>query len=283
MWRHEERLSYWLARAKSLRKPGFAGWFRTRIAQEILSLRRAQPVCETSLSMSAEVVEHTDELSLSATVSDGLAILLRHWDRLAESKNVAGRFKIAIHDMDLVNKTDTRRLELPEDSNIAVKREEFAVSASPQSLSMKIPANTPRSVPCFSDHPVRVHSAGRNLSLHAKIGTVMKPISDLPYMRLSLKLENLKLSEKETFLREAGVLKNIPLERAELLAVFRHVPIELISRLRFLEEKRVLLFTLSEESRTKTRIHDMAAVRDKANKEIYMVPHRTQFRSVSLN
>ena len=85
-------------------------------------------------------------------------------------------------------------------------------------------------------------------------------------------------------MREAEALKGIPAERAELLAVFRHVPIEIISRLRYVAENHILVFSISRLSGpTSTRVHDMAAVRDIVSQDVHLIPHRTQFRAVSLS
>jgi hypothetical protein len=109
-------------------------------------------------------------------------------------------------------------------------------------------------------------------------------ISELPISQISIDIEELADSERSGFLHEAEVLKGIPSDQAKLLAVFRHVPIEMISRLCFLEEKNAILYSIARESRiTKTRVHDMAAVRDQQSREIHLIPHRMRFRSVSLN
>jgi predicted transcriptional regulator len=108
-------------------------------------------------------------------------------------------------------------------------------------------------------------------------------ISELPHRRESTCVEQLEDSERNSFLREAEVLKRISSDKAELLAVFRHVPIEVISRLRFLADSREILYTIQDESkRTQTRVHDLAVIRDTASQEIHLVPHRTKSRSISL-
>jgi hypothetical protein len=283
MWRQEERLSFWLGGASSSQRPGFALRARNSIARKIGILHCRHAVRGQSLSISAHVTDQQDALELAASVKDGLGILLRHWDASNESRDRAGKFIFAIHNLDFLDEADVQNLELPENSNVGVKWADLELSAGSRSLPLTIRKKRLHSLPCFQDKPVQVHSGKRHLRMNARIGTVMKPISDLPQMRISVEIDNLAHSERQSFLREAEVLKRIPSERAELMAVFRHVPIEVISQLRLLAEKRVLLFTISEGARTSTRVHDMAAVRDKASKEIYMIPHRTRYRSVSLN
>ena len=58
----------------------------------------------------------------------------------------------------------------------------------------------------------------------------------------------------------------------------------MISRLRFVAEESTIFYTIFDgANRKRTRVHDLAAVRDAANQEIHLVPHRMRYRTVNLN
>jgi len=100
---------------------------------------------------------------------------------------------------------------------------------------------------------------------------------------MSLDICRLNDSECQGFLREAEALRHIPVERGELVAVFRSVPIEIISKLKYLSDKRMILFSIcNQPRRMQTRLHDMAAIRDLADQEIHLIPHRAQHKKVAL-
>ena len=108
-------------------------------------------------------------------------------------------------------------------------------------------------------------------------------LSRFAHRRKSVDLGLLQDLERRSFLREAEVLKHVPADRAELLAVFRSIPIELIARLRYLAGRKEILYSIACGSmRTRTNVHDMAAIRDSANQEVHLVPHRTKSRPVFL-
>jgi len=108
-------------------------------------------------------------------------------------------------------------------------------------------------------------------------------MTSYPHIRSGVILERLLPEEREGFLREAESLKGVPAAQGELLAIFRNVPVEMISRVHYLEEKKLLLYTLDRErSMARTRLHDMGIVRDPVAGKTHMVVHRTQFKSVSM-
>jgi hypothetical protein len=112
----------------------------------------------------------------------------------------------------------------------------------------------------------------------------LSKLSALSFKRMSLDIGRLDGSECQGFLKEAEALRHIPAERSELLAVFRLVPIEIISRLHYVADKRMILFSISNQARrTQTRLHDIAAIRDLADQEIHLIPHRAQYKTVALS
>jgi hypothetical protein len=113
---------------------------------------------------------------------------------------------------------------------------------------------------------------------------IFSQLLELPYIRISIDPNLLATAEYAGFLREVEIIKGMTADRCELLAVFRHIPIEIIAHLRFLAERNILVYKISTEMRrTQTRVHDLAAIRDNDSKEIHLIAHRTRCRTVFLN
>ncbi len=108
-------------------------------------------------------------------------------------------------------------------------------------------------------------------------------IAGQPLIRGGVDLERVDPKEREGFLHEAESTKGVACDRGELLAVFRNVPVELIAKAHYSEEKKVLLYTLETgRSPSHTRVHDLGIVRDCAAGKTHMVVHRRQFKSVQI-
>jgi hypothetical protein len=104
-----------------------------------------------------------------------------------------------------------------------------------------------------------------------------------PHRRTSLDIGGLDPVMAGSFLREAEVTRGIPIEQLELVGVFRNVPTALISKIRFLEGRGVILYTLQPaDEQSRTRVHDLAAVRDVQRNATYLVAHRTRYRTAFL-
>jgi hypothetical protein len=105
-----------------------------------------------------------------------------------------------------------------------------------------------------------------------------------PHIRTSLPLDAMRNDDLESFLREGEQLQKLPRQQGEVLGIFFRIPIEIISRIRFSPERRLLFYTISRETRLRqTRLHDLAVVRDQATGRIHLVPHRTRFQTASFN
>jgi len=99
-------------------------------------------------------------------------------------------------------------------------------------------------------------------------------------MRKAVNPDALGEQVRESYLREAEITLGIACGEGEILAVFRNVPVSMISRFRLLEESGVLLYTISaSDSSSRARVHEVAAVRDKARKTTHLVAHRTRYRT----
>jgi hypothetical protein len=141
-----------------------------------------------------------------------------------------------------------------------------------------------RSVNCFNDlAPARGYDRW-----FVPSRVVVKPgtprIGLLPVSGRAVEPVEMNDAERASFLREAAALKGVTPDRGELLAVFRNVPIEIVSRLSFNKESRTIVYRLTfNPTLRRTRVHDIAAVLDSASGEIHLVPHRARYRTVFLN
>jgi hypothetical protein len=285
MWRREERLEYWLRAGRLSEKPGRA----LRLGGRKLSLRFwlwqfPSAVREQSLSLVANAISLDGALSATACVRDGLG-------RMGPAADGSGRAAYegdeplgTTHGVDLLGDAFVRDLKLPNEQNARIQRKELAIHPNFRSLSTSVPGGSVHTEQLLPSRPAEVKDGDRLFALNSAVGILPSQISQLPHMRRSLNVGALQDSERRSYLHEAEALKGVPAHQAELLAVFRHVPIEMISRLRFLADKRVILYSIcSAPKRTQTRVHDLAAVRNAASQEIYLIPHRARFRSVPLN
>jgi hypothetical protein len=109
-------------------------------------------------------------------------------------------------------------------------------------------------------------------------------ITRLAHRRKGIPPSRLGQTEMDSHLNEAWAAKGVLRENARLVAVFRKTPVELISRMRFDEIRRLLFFRLvSCEGLRSTRVYDMAAVRDLLTGKLYLIPNRARYREVSLS
>ena len=105
-----------------------------------------------------------------------------------------------------------------------------------------------------------------------------------PHTRKGLIPSQIGEGETESHLNEARATKGVVPENASLVAVFRRIPVELISHVRFEESRRLLIFRLvSCKGRRLTRVYDVAAIRDASTGELHLISHRTRNRTVALS
>jgi hypothetical protein len=190
------------------------------------------------------------------------------------------RFK---HTVDLLGAASVLSLTLPNEQQARIRQGTLHFNCTFRSIPMDVLKSEVHMMEHFKSLSLQVKDGNVLLWGNSPVISRTSPIAELPYLRSSLDIDALQDSERNGFLHEAEVLKHVPIDRAELLAVFRHVPIEMISQMRYLAERRIILYTISREPRrSQTRVYDMAVVQDTANREIHMIPHRTQCRSVTL-
>ncbi len=104
-----------------------------------------------------------------------------------------------------------------------------------------------------------------------------------PHMRRAIDPDSVGEEIRASFLRDAEAANGINFSDAEVLAVFRNVPLSLISRFRLLVESGVLLYTVSDlENSSRARVHDVAAIRDRVRNTTHLVAHRTRYQTANL-
>ncbi|NWG12074.1 MAG: hypothetical protein HXY20_00895 [Acidobacteria bacterium] len=112
----------------------------------------------------------------------------------------------------------------------------------------------------------------------------MNRIMRRAFIRRGLRHSQIDAAEAEDYLLEAERSRGATLGCCEIVAIFRRVPVELISRMSFDEPSRILAYTVvSIQGFAGSRIHDLAAVRDKVTRRIHWIPHRTRFQTAALS
>jgi hypothetical protein len=105
----------------------------------------------------------------------------------------------------------------------------------------------------------------------------------MPQIRSAEDPAVLSLTEYENCLREAQATRGIPADDAELLAVFRRIPVEGVTRIRFVESSRLLFFVLAADRKIRrTRVHDVMAIRNVSTGQVHLVTHRTRYQTAVL-
>jgi len=284
MWRREERLKYWLENGGQTQKTSSKPGLKEKLFLKLQLWQFAGVVKEVSLGVCTNAINLDCELIKSTQVKDGLGILGRH---SSPSYNFPDDFTDSntfIRQLELMETARVVNLQLPDESHAQVRQEKLAITPMHRSVQVSIRAADVSMFKSLSSQMLKVRDGKRLLVTHPSIQILTSQISELPHTRPSIRIDQMKDTERKGFLREAEVLKGLPSDRAELLAVFRHVPIEVVARLRLLADQKAILYSISRQSKpTQTRVYDMAAIRDSASQEVYLIPHRAQYRSVSLN
>ena len=259
--------------------------FREKLAQELHARPALGSVKGESLALQTSALCLDDALEpAAATVRDGLESLANTTDCAPSAIKDFGKNGGNIRESELLEGARILDLTLPGESRTCAREFRMSFQTLSRAFAMSLKSGRVHSMEEFWGRANQARDGDRFLIQNASIPTAQYKISLLPHTRKSIRMETLKDAEYRSFLREAELLKGIPAERAELLAVFRHVPIEIISRLRYVAENRLLVFSISRQSgSTSTRVHDMAAVRDIVSQDVFLIPHRTRFRAVSLN
>ncbi len=284
MRRREEGLGFWLAAAPNSSKATLLSRLRKIIRRRLKSGRLKCVVGDIPLAMEPCIYAGDVLNPGGLAIHDGLG----YW---AAGGGKGGGYPEeealrAVHACELLSQAIARPLSLPGDLPIQVNSPTWIYPPHVRSLQRHPWEETVRvrAIACFRDlRPGRTFSRWLDPS-RTTVRVATARIAAMPQAGHSSDLEEMKAVEKESFLREAAAIKGVAPEAGELLAVFRNVPIEVVSRLSYSQESRTIFYylTLGPGVR-RTRVHDIAAVLDKATREIHLVPHRTRYRTVFLN
>jgi hypothetical protein len=284
MWRREERLKYWLESGGQTQKPSSKFGLKEKILLKLQFPQSANAVKEGTLGISSNTISLDSDLNIDAQITEEPGAFSFQPDPGDEFCHSFADSGVFVRDLQLVEKSHVRNLDLPDPGHARIRHEKLEIAPTPRSMPVNIRAAEIMALESLYGQMPEVKDGKQCLIAYPSIQNLTAQISELPHARASISLDQLTDTERSSFLREAEILKGIPIGKGDILAIFRHVPIELISRLRLLADQTAILYSISRETRpTQTRVHDMAAIRDISNQEVHLIPHRTQYRSVSLN
>jgi hypothetical protein len=116
-----------------------------------------------------------------------------------------------------------------------------------------------------------------------KVIAGMEKARKFPFVRSSAEIDRLNSEDSAKWVREVEEMKGLEPGRAELLGIFPKIPIEMVVAMRLMASKKLLLFTVNPDANlTRTRLHDVVAVRDRFTGETWILPHRTRYQTAFL-
>jgi len=236
------------------------------------------------LPIDARALSLDGALALGTHVSDGIGEIGSRRESSISAAFGYNKPVLRIRNADFLKSGRVISFRLPGKQVSPIRQYDLSVEAGCRTFSVDVVNCGVRSVECSVNQAEKVPGGENILIENVSVESRTSRIGTLPYKRRSLDVGLLPESEHTSFLREAEAIKHLPADKAELLAVFRNIPIELVSRMRFIAEGNVIFYTLfSTYGRTMTRVHDMAAIRNTDSGEIHLIPHRTRFQAVSLD
>jgi len=284
MWRREERLGFWLKSSAASRKAGHAvqPWERLSC---LFSFSRKKQIVFDAFLPTANEIHGVKNMDVTADVRDGLALLQGKPRRFKDAgASCSGACIHTVKDISFTLELGVQNLSFPEAFRPCIKGTNLDVEAKCRAYGLNMQKGGLRKIECLCNQGRKANDGRRFLWMNPPVAANLSKISRIPQMRTSVDAEKIKDSERQSFMREAEILKQIPMDRVEIIAIYRHVPIEIITRLRYIDRNRIILYSIQcEPRRTRTRVHDLAAVRDRLSGEMHLVPHRMRFRSIVLN
>ncbi len=283
MWRREAGLAYWLKNkynAGSLprkRKKRETLWRRVRARDLIKNVQD----CPLNICSRASSLE--DMFQFSCDIKNR-PVAFNVVVSQPDSKGLECiETETSICKAGLIGDAPIYPLELPAEDNVQVRQalltivpycRQFGVGIGP--APVHIPASVQLRLP-------RTAGNGALISRQTVIISKISQAFDLPIRQTSVDIESITDSEKKSFLQEAEYKRNFPAVECELIAFFRHVPIEMISKLHFLDDEKAIIYNISSGlNRSRTRVYDVMVIRDGSN-EVHIIPHGTRNRMVVFN
>jgi hypothetical protein len=285
MWRREKRLEYWLAHANE--RPTDELSFALRLKDKLRLNFVLFPISvnEESLMLETRARGGDESMDIDISVRDGLESISPWTERMSSAVREIDRTAGRLRSIELLDIAQVQNLKLPNKQEARIQQPNPSIQTTCRSLSIDIALKSAVGELAYFINPAsKIMDWDLSFIVKAEIKGFLPFIKMFPYKRKSLKISDLPDSECRSFLREAEAIKGLPVDRAELLAVFRNIPFEMISKMRYLANNKAIIYTISNEfRRTQARVHDMAAIRDTVSQDIHLIPHRTRFRLISLN
>jgi hypothetical protein len=286
MWRRETRLADWLSRNRKQESRESAVGFKEKILAKIGQAGFSCAVQDESLTIISPAIDLKAELVARTEIHDGLSKISPGLDSppLDYDHSLQNVFKSGVYSIGLLGpKNAVRDFRLIAGYKTKIHSGTLQVTPRLHDVSLRERSRNAKTAECRLAGVSPIKSGSQWIIKEAAIKGNLSLMGGQYFTRMSLDIDKLNGSEYQGFLKEAEVLRHIPVDRSELLAVFRSVPIEIISRLQYVADKKTILYTVSNQpQRKQTRLHDLAAIRDIADQEIHLVPHRARYKTVSL-
>jgi hypothetical protein len=277
MWRRETSLRLKRSAPLLTQEPGFATRLGTRIVRRFNVGNLSTDALGQSLELDVNTKDLDVALDSNAEIRDGI-LKLGGWD-----ERFSG-LSCAIKQENLIRPAAVENLSMPNKQSARIKQDVLMVQPRLQSIPMSSLSPIVIAATHTMISPTAVDSKDMHFPVVLGNRILFSQLLELPHIRTSIDPNLLATADYVGFLREVEIIKGVTADRCELLAVFRHIPIEIIAHLRFLAERNILVYKISTEiHRTQTRVHDLAAVRDNDSQEIHLIAHRTRYQTVFLN
>jgi hypothetical protein len=286
MWRREEGLKYFFsgkpapspaeavqnhASGREGRNPG-KKWSR---------LRFKSAVRESSLDFSCPDIHSTSGLNFPVSVKDGIGRL----DSGRDDRDTCpfGDIPMAVNDICLLQQSTVDTLKLPESGSARISQVRVGMNSRCRWARTEIGPVRVRFTASMQFRMPLVGGGGGVFPERFPVHSSIRSIGSLPIRRCGIDFGELQESVSRACQAEAGKNRGLPLDRCRLIALFRHIPVEMVSRLHYFGEKGEIEYTLfPSPQRSQTRVYDLIAVQDLSSDEVHLVPYAIQSRTVCL-
>jgi hypothetical protein len=283
MWRRKEGLNYWLDRSENPANPVPRDKKIEKRKEKARFWSLAGKVQGCPLTIRIPTAVPGDLLCVPSAVKDGLDVFGNGSDFADCNDTDTVVSPTFVHGADLMETVPVSPLQLPDEDHARVRRALLTFSPYCRRFKTHMGPVLVRSPETVRFPLPRTAGRGALIQDNPAIKSLMPQARDLPFYGKSLEIDLLPEDDKEDYLQEARQKRGFSAEECELVAVFRHVPIEMISKLHFLHDEKAIVFTISGGlKRSGTRVYDLIVVRD-GEGEIHLVAHGTRNRMVVFN
>jgi hypothetical protein len=221
--RRREELKRWLQ--GGTHNAGVLSGLRNTFARELRARQMAVGIKAEPLTIGAIVFCLDAAISASAVVRDGLASIENADNSMMPAVEAFAQTGKTAREAGLLEDTRVCSLELHGEGHARVQESHLSLDWPTRSLALNLQSGGVRAVDVLWERAIRSRDGDRFLMRNAPVPRPRYKIALLPHTREGVPMEMLRDAERSSFLREAAALKGIAADRAELLVVFRHVPI----------------------------------------------------------